>query len=140
DYLKERNERFARREKEWELQHEWIAKQEEYIRRNIAGQKTKQAQSRRKLLARVKPLQRPQTASAKVTFRFRSVERTSRYVLTANDLSIGYRDAPLVRNIQFEVQRGERWAILGPNGSGKTTLLRTLVGSQSPLAGELEWN
>jgi ATPase subunit of ABC transporter with duplicated ATPase domains len=49
DYLKQRTERLARREKQWQLQNEWIEKQEDYIRRNIAGQKTKQAQSRRKL-------------------------------------------------------------------------------------------
>ena len=140
DYLKERAERLARQEKEWQLQKEWIEKQEDYIRRNIAGQKTKQAQSRRKLLARVKPIEKPKSASEKVKFRFMPVERTSRYVLTTRNLAVGYEGAPLVRGIAFDVQRQERWAILGPNGSGKTTLLRTLVGARSPIDGELEWN
>jgi ATP-binding cassette, subfamily F, member 3 len=45
----------------------------------------------------------------------------------------------LVQSIRFEIQRGERWAILGTNGSGKTTLLRTLIGARTPLDGELEW-
>jgi ATP-binding cassette subfamily F protein 3 len=139
-YLKQREERYARQEKEWQLQNEWIQQQEDYIRRNIAGQKTKQAQSRRKLLARVKPLEKPRATSAKVKFRFLPVERSGRYVLTTRELSIGYDDKPLVQSIQFEVQRGERWAILGANGSGKTTLLRTLVGARSPIEGELEWN
>jgi ATP-binding cassette subfamily F protein 3 len=140
DYLKERAVRWERQEKEWELQSEWIAKQEDYIRRNIAGQKTKQAQSRRKLLARVKPLEKPKTTSAKVKFRFLPVERSSRYVLATRDLHIGYEDTPIVRGINFEVERGERWAILGSNGSGKTTLLRTLIGARSPLQGDLEWH
>jgi len=140
DYLKQREERLARQEKEWQLQNEWIQQQEEYIRRNIAGQKTKQAQSRRKLLARVKPLEKPQAASTKVKFRFLPVERSGRYVLTTRQLSIGYDTTPLVDSIHFEVQRNERWAILGPNGSGKTTLLRTLIGARSPIEGELEWN
>lgn len=140
DYLKERLERLARQEKEWQLQSEWVEKQEDYIRRNIAGQKTKQAQSRRKLLARVKPLERPKPTSEKVKFRFMPVERSSRYVLSTRDLAVGYEDRALVRAIRFEVQRGERWAILGANGSGKTTLLRTLVGARSPIDGELEWN
>src|SRR6185295_4553567 len=140
DYLKEREERLSRQEKEWQLQSEWIEKQEDYIRRNIAGQKTKQAQSRRKLLARVKPLERPQSLSTKVLFRFMPVERSGRYVLAARDLAIGFDGAPLVQGIQFEVQRAERWAILGPNGSGKTTLLKTLVGARTPVEGELEWN
>ena len=140
DYLKERAERLARQEKEYDLQKEWIEKQEDYIRKNIAGQKTKQAQSRRKLLARVKPLEKPKAPSEKVTFRFMPVERTSRYILTTRGLAVGYESTPLVRAIHFEVQRGERWAILGSNGSGKTTLLRTLVGARSPIEGELEWN
>jgi ATP-binding cassette subfamily F protein 3 len=140
DYLRERGARLAQQEKEWQLQREWIDRQEEYIRRNIAGQKTKQAQSRRKLLARVKPIEKPSSASSKVTFRFRSVERSSRFVLTTRDLAIGHAQTPLVRGIQLEVQRGERWAILGPNGSGKTTLLRTVMGARPPISGELEWN
>ncbi|HLH31648.1 MAG TPA: ATP-binding cassette domain-containing protein, partial [Terriglobia bacterium] len=137
---KERSERMARQEKEWQLQKEWIEKQEDYIRRNIAGQKTKQAQSRRKLLARVKPIEKPKGASERVKFRFLPVERTSRYILTTRGLSVGYEDTALVRGIHFEVQRGERWAILGPNGSGKTTLLRTLVGARSPIDGEIDSN
>jgi ATP-binding cassette subfamily F protein 3 len=140
DYLKERAERLSRQEKEYQLQKEWIEKQEDYIRKNIAGQKTKQAQSRRKLLARVKPIEKPKATSERVKFRFMPVKRTSRYILTAHGLAVGYEGTPLVRAIHFEVQRGERWAILGPNGSGKTTLLKTLIGARSPLEGELEWN
>jgi ATP-binding cassette, subfamily F, member 3 len=139
-YLKQRALRVARQEKEWQLQKEWIEKQEDYIRRNIAGQKTKQAQSRRKLLARVQPLERPKAISTRVKFRFLPVERSGRHVVTARALCIGYEEVPLVRNIDFEVERGQRWALLGANGSGKTTLLRTLTGARSPLEGELEWN
>ena len=140
EYLNERAERVGRQEKEWQLQNEWIEKEKDYIRRNIAGQKTKQAQSRRKLLARVKPIERPRTSSARVKFRFLPVERSGRYILMTRDLAIGYAETTLVRSIQFEVQRRERWAILGANGSGKTTLLRTLIGARSPIQGELEWN
>jgi ATP-binding cassette subfamily F protein 3 len=139
DYLRERAERTARQQKEWDLQRKWIAEQEDYIRRNIAGQKTKQAQSRRKLLARVHPLEKPKAASERVKFRFLPVERGSRYVLRVKELSIGY-DKPLLDNVGVEIERRERWAILGANGSGKTTLLRTLSGELAPLAGEVEWS
>ena len=138
-YLRGREERLARQQKEYEQQKEWIEKQEDYIRRNIAGQKTKQAQSRRKLLSRVTRLQQPKDASARVKFRFLPVERTGRFIVTARDLAIGYDEPPLVRGVQFEVQRGERWAILGANGSGKTTLLRTITGVLAPLDGEIDW-
>ena len=139
DYVRERTERIARQQKEWELQQEWIAKQEDYIRRNIAGQKTKQAQSRRKLLGRVHRLERPDSPSTQVKFRFLPIERGRRYVLRAIGLSAGY-GKPLLENIRLEVEKGQRWAILGSNGSGKTTLLRTLTGALTPLSGELEWS
>jgi len=138
DYLRGRAERLAQQEKEWDLQKRWIENQEDYIRRNLAGQKTRQAKSRRNLLARVHRLERPKASSEKVKFRFLPVDRGSRHVLRTEDLSIGY-DKALVRNLRFQVERGERWAILGANGSGKTTLLRTLIAEVSPVSGDMEW-
>jgi ATP-binding cassette subfamily F protein 3 len=139
DYMVERARRVAQQEKEWAQQQEWIAKQEEYIRRNLAGQKTKQAQSRRTLLGRVKRIEKPASASSRVAFRFVPAARSARHVLGMRGLSVGY-EKPLVAGLDLNVERGERWAILGGNGSGKTTLLRTIVGAVSPLAGEIEWS
>ena len=139
DYLRERAERLARQEKEWRQQQDWIAGQEDYIRRNIAGQKTKQAQSRRKMLGRVHRIEKPRGASGQVKFQFLPIERGSRNVLNARNLTVGY-ETPLVQNLQLNVERGSRWAILGGNGSGKTTLLKTLTGTLSPIAGELDWS
>jgi ATP-binding cassette subfamily F protein 3 len=139
-YLKERAERDARLEKEFLLQTAWIQNQEDYIRRNIAGQKTKQAQSRRKLLARVKRVERPRSASERVRFEFLPVSRSNRCVLRAQRIQVGHSRPPIIQSIDIEVQRGERWAILGSNGSGKTTLLRTLTGDLSPVDGEIHWS
>jgi ATP-binding cassette subfamily F protein 3 len=138
-YVRERGERLARKEKEWRQQQEWIANQEDYIRRNIAGQKTKQAQSRRKMLARVQRVAKPLSASSKVKFSFLPAERGSRFVVQARDLTVGY-DTPLVKGLRLDVERRSRWAILGGNGAGKTTLLKTLIGTVSPLSGEIDWS
>ena len=138
DYVRGRAERLAQQEKEWDLQKRWIENQEDYIRRNLAGQKTKQAKSRRNLLARVHRLERPKASSEKVKFKFLPVDRGSRHVLRTEGLTVGY-DKTLIGNLNFSVERGERWAILGANGSGKTTLLRTLTGEVSPIAGDMEW-
>jgi len=138
-YLRERGERLARQEKQWRQQQEWIANQEDYIRRNIAGQKTKQAQSRRKMLDRVQRISKPRTSSSQVKFRFVPAERGNRFVVQGRDLSIGY-EVPLVKDLTLEVERGSRWAILGGNGAGKTTLLKTLIGTIPPLAGEIAWS
>ena len=128
-YLKERAERRRAWKRNGNSKANGSQKQEDYIRRNIAGQKTKQAQSRRKLLARVKPIEKPRSAirAGEVPVSS-SGAKSAGTCLRARSLSIGYTDRPLVQSIQFEVQRGERWAILGANGSGKTTLLRTLTG------------
>jgi ATP-binding cassette subfamily F protein 3 len=139
DYTAERARRIAQQEKAWAEQQQWIAREEEYIRRNLAGQKTKQAQSRRTLLARVKRIEKPASASARVAFRFVPADRGRRHVVGARGLAVGY-EKPLVTALNLNVERGERWAILGGNGSGKTTLLRTIIGAVSPLDGELEWS
>ena len=56
-----------------------------------------------------------------------------------NELSIGYADRVVAKNIGVEIEHGQRAAIVGDNGQGKTTLLRTLVGSLEPLAGQVKW-
>jgi len=56
-----------------------------------------------------------------------------------NELSIGYPDKMLARDIAFILRRGECLGIIGPNGSGKTTFLRTILNKLEPLAGEVRW-
>ena len=53
-------------------------------------------------------------------------------------LAIGWGSVTLVRDITFDVARGEIFAILGGSGSGKSTLLRHLVGLETPSAGEID--
>ena len=61
-YVQQRAERFERREKEYEAQQAFIAKEEEFIQRHIAGQRTREAQGRRKRLERLPRLEQPQQA------------------------------------------------------------------------------
>jgi ATP-binding cassette subfamily F protein 3 len=55
------------------------------------------------------------------------------------ELSIGYPDKTVAKDIQLEIEHGQRAAIVGDNGQGKTTLLRTLVGSLEPRGGSVKW-
>jgi len=57
--------------------------------------------------------------------------------ITVKDLKAGYGDTVLMENVNFQVQRGEVFTILGGSGSGKSTLLKNMIGLYSPMAGEI---
>jgi len=58
-------------------------------------------------------------------------------VIDARGLSLGYGGRTVLARVEWTVQHGEYWFLLGPNGSGKTTLLRGVLGLLAPLAGSL---
>jgi ATP-binding cassette subfamily F protein 3 len=114
-----------------ERQQSMIAKTEDFVRRNIAGQKTKQAQSRRKMLEKLDRLERPEDVWAdaeRVAFRFAPAARTGDIVLDAKGLGAERGGRVLFDGLDLLVRRGERIGIVGPNGAGKSTLLTILVG------------
>jgi ATP-binding cassette subfamily F protein 3 len=137
-YTKQREERRLAQAREYEQQQEMIARTEEFIRRNIAGQKTKQAKSRRKMLEKIERVEALHEDRAG-NFRLQQVARAGDNVLAVSDLSVGYGANALASAISFLVRRGERVGIIGPNGSGKTTFLKTIFGDIAPLAGGLTW-
>ena len=139
DYLVEREERREAQQRAYDNQQQLIAKTEEFIRRNLAGQKTKQAKSRRKMLEKLERLDAVRPDQSSGDFRLQSIERTGNHVLTVMDLAVGYPDKLLAEKIGFILRRGECLGIIGPNGSGKTTFLRTILKKIEPLAGEVRW-
>lgn len=138
-YLIEREMRREQQQREFENQQAFINKTQEFIRRNLEGQKTKQAKSRRTLLARMDRIEGVTSEKSGGNFGLRSVERTGNNVLTVEDLSIGYGKTPLVENLNFSILRGNALGIIGGNGTGKTTLVRTLLGQIPDLDGKLLW-
>ena len=139
DYLVEREERREAQQRAYDNQQQLIAKTEEFIRRNIAGQKTKQAKSRRKMLEKLERLDAVTTDRASGDFRLQEIERTGNHVLMVTNAAIGYGDNVLARDITFILRRSECLGIIGPNGSGKTTFLRTILKKIDPLSGEVRW-
>jgi ATP-binding cassette subfamily F protein 3 len=139
DYLEEREVRREAQQRAYDNQQQLIAKTEEFIRRNLAGQKTKQAKSRRTLLAKLERVEAVRADQSSGDFRLRSIERTGNHVLTVDHTDVGYPDKVLARDISFVLRRGECLGIIGPNGSGKTTFLRTILKKIPPLAGEVQW-
>lgn len=135
-YWRLRQERYEQRLKAWEAQQEYIAKQEEYIRRVHYGQLHKQAQSRQKALDHLELVEKPRLIQSP-RMHFGEVRRTGDVVVAVEGLAKAF-DRPLFSNLSFALQRGKRLGILGPNGSGKTTLLRIMLGDEKPDAGKVE--
>ncbi len=139
EYLIERQERREIQQRAFDNQQRLIAKTEEFIRRNLAGQKTKQAKSRRNMLERLERVDAVRAEQASGDFRLQEIERAGTHVLTVKNASIGYSRKILARDISLILRRGECLGIIGPNGSGKTTFLKTILGKIDPLAGEVRW-
>ena len=138
-YLEEREERREIQRRAYENQQRLIAKTEDFIRKNLAGQKTKQAKSRRIMLARLDRVDAVRVDQASGDFRMQDIERAGTHVLTVNELNVGYGEHVLAGDISLILRRGECLGVIGPNGSGKTTFLKTILGKLAPLAGEVRW-
>ncbi|HEV8130402.1 MAG TPA: ABC-F family ATP-binding cassette domain-containing protein [Acidobacteriota bacterium] len=117
-------------------QRQHIEKTEEFIRRNIAGQKTKQAKSRRKMLEKLERVEDVQAVDA-MRLDFREAPGSTHEIVRCKALAIGYDTTPLIERIDLIAHRGARFGILGGNGTGKTTLLKTLMGVIPPVSGRL---
>lgn len=138
-FLEERALRREQQLREYENQQAFINKTQEFIRRNLEGQKTKQAKSRRNMLQRMDRLDAVVSEKHGGNFGLKKVERAGNNVLTVEELSIGYEEIRLASGIDLSLHRGEALGIIGANGTGKTTFLRTVLGEIRELDGEIRW-
>ena len=130
EYAVAREEDLARERALLERQQDFIDKTEAFIQKNIAGQKTKQAQSRRKMLDKLDRLDRPEDVwktAEKMSVRFAPAARSGDIVLDAKGLGASRGGRVLFDGVDLLIRRGERIGVVGPNGSGKTTLLNILA-------------
>ena len=138
-FVIERELRREQQQREYENQQAMIAKTQEFIRKNLEGQKTKQAKSRRNMLERIERIDAVAAEKHGGSFGLKKVERTGNNVLTVDELAIGYGQKKLAEKLHFSLLRGEVLGIIGGNGTGKTTLLRTLLGELRQLGGKIHW-
>ncbi len=117
-------------------QQKEIARQEDFIRRNIAGQKTTQAKSRRAMLARLPRLSPPPSEEEAMAVRFQAAERGGDQALIVEKLAVRVGGRTLLEDFTVLARRGDVVALVGPNGAGKTTLLSVLMGERPPDRGK----
>jgi ATP-binding cassette, subfamily F, member 3 len=137
-YIEVRQERRQRTQKEYEQQKETIERSEEFIRRNVANQKSRQAKSRQKALEKMDILSAPMADDATMGLNFPSVEHSGKVVFHTKDLTLRPGSQVLLDKVSFSIDRSDRVGIIGPNGCGKTTLLKTLLGQMTPERGKVQ--
>lgn len=138
-YVKERELMDSQQEAAYEKQQEKIKKEEEFIQKNLVrASTTKRAQSRRKVLDKMERI-KPPKHKQKVRINFTSERPSGKEVLIAKDLTIGYPDKVMVSDIDFQVNKNDRVAIISPNGIGKSTLLKTIMKKLEPKGGSIKY-
>jgi ATP-binding cassette subfamily F protein 3 len=135
-FVAQRAERLLTLERAVDKQRKSVAKEEEYIRRNIAGQNSKQAKGRRKRLERLPRLSAPPGSEDAMAVVFETRERGGDQVLQVRDLRVEVEGRVLLDEFDGRIMRGDRAGLVGPNGAGKSTLLKTIMGEHAAAAGE----
>ena len=141
EFARKKRSRIEQEAKRYALDLAERRRQEEFIRKNIAGQNTKQAQSRRKRLEREGPMRAAPKGEteAVATFDRLRASRSGSHVVAARGVTMGYGSRVLFSGLNLDLMRGDRLGIVGGNGTGKTTLLRVLGGELTPRGGAVEW-
>ena len=122
-FLRLKTERHAAELKAYERQQEEIAKLEDFVRRNKAGVKAKQARGRQTLLDRMERLERPPSAETAAINLGDATESANRVLILDG---VNFRG--IIKNFSAEIFRGEKVGLIGRNGVGKSTLLKIIVG------------
>jgi ATPase subunit of ABC transporter with duplicated ATPase domains len=118
-----------------------ISDLQEFVRRFSANaSKARQATSRKKQLEKIKIEEIRPSSRQNPYIRFEQGKKLYRSAVTVEHLSFSYpgSDEKVLNDLTFNVEAGERIAIIGPNGVGKTTLMRCLAGELRP-SGRIAW-
>lgn len=135
-FLREREARREQAERAYRNQQKEIEKAEKLINRFRAkATKAKMVQSRIKQLDKMERIELEQDA-ATVDFRFPQPERSGQTVLKLESTCKHYGDNKVIDQFDFEIERGDKIAIVGVNGAGKSTFSRLVAGDEEPTFGE----
>ena len=137
-FIEQREERRLTQVRQFDKQDKKITAENEYIARNLAGQNTKQAKGRRKLLARMPRLSLPPGSEAVMALRLTAGTRSGDRVVETIHADIAVPGRTLIKDVSLVLERGDVVALLGANGAGKSTLIKTLLGEREPAKGEVK--
>lgn len=138
DYIDQKAVAYSSLMKQYEKQQKEISKMEDFISRNIVrASTTKQAQSRRKKLEKMERIEIPKINDKSIGITFEIDRRSGNDVLKVENLSVGYDNQVITDDLNFQINRLDRVALIGPNGIGKSTILKTVAQTLPPLKGDI---
>ncbi|GIP67984.1 ABC-F family ATP-binding cassette domain-containing protein [Lactiplantibacillus pentosus] len=128
-FVQEKAARIQAQWKHYEKQQAEISRLEDFVNRNIVrASTTKRAQARRKQLAKMDRIDRPDSDEKTAHFGFHAAKQSGNIVLTVKDAAVGYDGHILSEPDNLNVKKHEAIAIVGPNGIGKSTFLKSILG------------
>jgi ATP-binding cassette, subfamily F, member 3 len=138
EFLRQRAERRLSQQRAFTTQARSLAAEEDFIRRNIAGQNSAQAKGRRRRLERVRRLSPPPGDDGAMALRLVADERGGDQVVAAKDVGLEVAGRSLLTGFTARLHRGEVVGLVGPNGAGKSTLLHAITGDRPLDHGSLQ--
>jgi len=139
-FVKYKAEERARQQTEIDKREKEISDHKAFVARFKAkASKARQANSRQKRLEKIVIERLPESSRRYPHFKLRARRPSGREVLKVREVSKAYGDHIVLMDVDFDVHRGERVAIIGANGIGKSTLLKIMVGRLDPDEGSAAW-
>ena len=136
-FLEESEARRHQLERAAANQQKKIDKTERFIERfRYKSSKAAQVQSRIKALDKVDRIELEQGES-EISFRFPEPARSGQVVLDVENVSKAFGDHKVLQNVSFQIERGERVALVGVNGAGKSTLVKIIAGELAKDSGQI---
>lgn len=136
-----KEERLILKQNELKNQEKKIDSLQHFVDRfGAKASKASQAASRQKMIDRIELVEIKQSNIFKPYFHFNQNKPSGKSIIAVDNLHKQFNERILLKNVSFQIQRGDKCAIIGPNGIGKSTLLKILLHELSPDVGHFEWS
>jgi ATPase subunit of ABC transporter with duplicated ATPase domains len=136
-----KEERLLLKQNELKNQEKKIESLQSFVDRfGAKASKASQAASRQKMIDRIELVDIKKSNIFKPHFHFKQSRPSGKSVVTVDNLDKQFDQKILLKSVSFQIQRGDKCAIIGPNGIGKSTLLKILLRELSADVGHFEWS